>query len=99
VTLQIARVKALDSKAIAVAGHNVSTEKKVAKGSQITKVNPRTEQGRKRCTEAKTIHDIETHKARTERAEGMRRFLILEDLGHALGILSGQKTPGRKACL
>ena len=56
---------------------------------------PKTEQGRKRCAEAKTIHGNETRKARTERAEGMRRLRELEDLGYALGIMSGARTPGR----
>ena len=57
---------------------------------------PKTEQGRQRCAEAKTIHGNETRKARNERAEGMRRLRALEDLGYALGIMSGPKTPGRK---
>jgi len=57
---------------------------------------PKTEQGRQRCAEAKTIHGNETRKARTERAEDMRRLRTLEELGHALGIMSGSKTPGRK---
>lgn len=37
VTLQIARVKAQEAKAVAGAGHNVSTEKRVAKATQVTK--------------------------------------------------------------
>ncbi len=56
----------------------------------------RTTEGRQRCAEAKTIHGNETRKARTERAEGMRRLRALEDLGYALGLMSGPKTPGRK---
>ena len=57
---------------------------------------PRTEEGRQRCAEAKTIHGNETRKARTERAEAMRRLRVLEDLGHALGIMHGARTRGRK---
>ena len=57
---------------------------------------PRTEQGRLRCAEAKTIHGNETRKARTERAEAMRRLRALEDLGYGLGIMQGARTPGRK---
>jgi len=57
---------------------------------------PKTEQGRQRCAEAKTIHGNETRKARTERAEGMRRLRALEDLGYALGIMNGPRTCGRK---
>jgi len=61
-----------------------------------TSTGPKTEQGRQRCAEAKTIHGNETRKARTERAEAMRRLRVLEDLGHALGFMEGARTPGRK---
>ena len=57
---------------------------------------PRTEQGRERCAEAKTIHGNETRKARSDRSEAMRRLRALEDLGHALGIMRGARMPGRK---
>ena len=57
---------------------------------------PRTEEGRQRCAEAKTIHGNETRKARTERALAMRRLRVLEDLGHALGFMNGARAPGRK---
>ena len=57
---------------------------------------PRTEQGRQRCTAAKTIHGNESRKARSERAKTMRRLRMLEDLGHALGIMHGPRMPGRK---
>ena len=57
---------------------------------------PRTPEGRQRCAAAKTIHGFETRHARTERALGMRRLRELEDLGHALLIMTGPKTPGRK---
>ncbi len=57
---------------------------------------PKTDQGRQRCAEAKTIHGNETRKARTERALAMRRLRALEDLGHTLGIMKGARTPGRK---
>jgi len=56
----------------------------------------RTEQGRQRCAEARTKTGTETRKARTERAEAMRRLRALEDLGRALGIMRGARTPGRK---
>ena len=57
---------------------------------------PKTEQGRQRCAEAKTIHGNETRKARTERSEDMRRLRVLEDLGHQLGFMSGPRTRGVK---
>jgi len=56
----------------------------------------RTKEGRERCAEAKTIHGNETRKVRSERALAMRRLRALEDLGHALGIMHGARTPGRK---
>jgi hypothetical protein len=57
---------------------------------------PKTEAGRKRCAEAKTIHGNETRKARSDRAAAMRRLRALEELGHALGIMHGPRMPGRK---
>lgn len=57
---------------------------------------PKTQQGRQRCADAKTIHGNETRKARAACAESMRRLRALEDLGFALGILKGNRTRGRK---
>jgi hypothetical protein len=57
---------------------------------------PRTEEGRKRCAEAKTIHGFETRAARAERALGMRRLREIEELGRSLSIMTGPQTPGRK---
>lgn len=58
---------------------------------------PKTEQGRQRCAEAKTIHGNETRKARTERSESMRRLRELEELGYAHGLLVGPRTRGRRS--
>ena len=55
-----------------------------------------TEEGRQRCAAARTKTGTNSRKARTERAEGMRRLRQLEHLGHALGVLAGSRTPGRK---
>jgi len=57
---------------------------------------PKTEAGRQRCADAKTINGFDTRQARTERALGMRWLRELEDLGHLLGIMTGPRTPGRK---
>lgn len=70
--------------------------KRVCKNNGGRSMGPLTDQGRQRCAEAKTIHGYETRKARAERAEGMRRLRALEELGHALGIMSGPRTTGRK---
>ena len=83
--------------------HSRSQCKKPAmKGKRVCRTHggcstgPRTEKGRERCAEAKTIHGNETRKARTERTAAMRRLRVLEDLGHALWIMRGARTPGRK---
>jgi hypothetical protein len=68
----------------------------VCHGHSELKKGPKTPEGRERCAEAKSIHGFETRQARTERALGMRRLRELEDLGHALGIMSGTKTSGPK---
>ena len=57
---------------------------------------PKTERGRQRCAAARTKTGTDSRKARIERAEGMRRLRALEELGYALGIMSGPGTPGRK---
>ncbi len=77
-------------------------KKPAMKGKRVCRTHggrstgPRTDEGRQRCADAKTIHGNETRKARTERAEGMRRLRTLEELGYALGIMTGPRTPGRK---
>lgn len=55
----------------------------------------KTEQGRHGSAEAKTTHSFETHKARTEQAEDIRRLLELQDEGYS-GIMTGPRTPVRK---
>ena len=57
---------------------------------------PKTEAGRQRCADAKTIHGFDTRQSRTDRARGMRRLRELEDLCYALGMMTGPRTSGRK---
>ena len=57
---------------------------------------PKTEAGRQRCAEAKTIHGRETREARTERSLASARLATLENLGFLLGIMRGPRTRGRK---
>jgi hypothetical protein len=57
---------------------------------------PKTEQGRKRCATAKTVHGRETTAKRLERSEATARLATLEMVGHALGVMQGTRTRGRK---
>ncbi len=57
---------------------------------------PKTEVGRQRCAEARTIHGRETRKARTERSLASARLAVLEEVGFVLGIMKGHRTRGRK---
>ena len=57
---------------------------------------PRTPEGRKRCAEARTVHGRETTSMRMERTLASARLAVLEEVGFALGMLSGSRTRGRK---
>ena len=57
---------------------------------------PKTEAGRQRCAQAKTIHGRETREARTERRLASARLAVLEEVGFLLGYMSGHRTRGRK---
>jgi hypothetical protein len=55
-----------------------------------------TPEGRLRCALAKTTHGQETAQVRMERSLGSARLAVLESVGHALGLLTGPRTRGRK---
>jgi hypothetical protein len=57
---------------------------------------PKTEAGRLRCAEAKTIHGRETREVRTERSLALARLAVLEQAGHELGFMGGTRTRGIK---
>ena len=57
---------------------------------------PKTEAGRQRCAEAKTIHGRETRAARTERSLGSARLAVLEAVGFSIGLMAGGRTRGVK---
>ena len=57
---------------------------------------PKTEAGRQRCAQAKTIHGRETREARNERRIAFARLAVLEAVGHRLGFMNGTRTRGRK---
>ena len=58
---------------------------------------PRTEEGRKRCAEAKTVHGNETRAKRAQNAAASARLNYLRDLGNLLGMFTGKtEWPGRR---
>jgi hypothetical protein len=59
---------------------------------------PKTEQGRQRCAEAKTVHGNQTREKRRQNAIASTRLLLLRDLGNRLGLFGDQPTgwPGRR---
>jgi len=70
--------------------------KRVCKWHGGRSTGPKTEAGRQRCAEAKTIHGRETREARTERSLGSARLAVLEEVGHKLGFMNGGRTRGVK---
>jgi hypothetical protein len=70
--------------------------KRVCKTHGGRSTGPKTQAGRQRCADAKTIHGRETCEARTERSLSSARLAILEAVGHALGFMNGTRTRGRK---
>ena len=70
--------------------------KRVCKTHGGRSTGPKTEAGRQRCAEAKTIHGRETREARNERSLASARLAVLEAVGHKLGYVNGNRTRGRK---
>ena len=56
----------------------------------------RTEAGRQRCAQAKTIHGRETRQARTERSLASARLAVWEAVAQEFGFMDGTRTRGRK---
>lgn len=59
-------------------------------------VGPRTIDGKKRCSAARTVHGQDTIAKRQERSLGSARIAVLESIGFAIGLLKGTKTRGRR---
>lgn len=70
--------------------------KRVCKWHGGRSTGPKTEAGRKRCAEAKTVHGRETRGARSERSLGSARLTVLEAVGFSIGLMSGSRTRGVK---
>lgn len=57
---------------------------------------PRTEAGRERCAQVKTIHGRETAAKRKARSQTSARLAMLETIARSLGMITGSKTRGPK---
>ena len=57
---------------------------------------PKTQAGRQRCADAKTIHGRETREVRTERSLASARLAVLEAVGFSIGLMTGGRTRGRQ---
>ena len=55
-----------------------------------------TAEGRKRCAEARMTHGDQTQRKRQERSRQAAQLAVLEEVGHALGFMTGPRRPGRK---
>ena len=72
------------------------------KGKRVCKLHgglstgPRTEQGRQRCADVRTVYGGETTSRRKERSLASASLAVLESIGHSLGIISGTRTRGTK---
>ena len=53
---------------------------------------PKTEQGRAKCAEAKTVHGNSTREKRKQNAVSATRLLLLRDLGLRIGLFGSKPT-------
>ena len=80
-------------------------QRPATKGKPVCKLHggkstgPKTPEGRQRCAEARLVHGQETTSIRKERRLASARLAVLEMAGHALGMMSGTRTRGRKPAL
>ena len=70
--------------------------KRVCKTHGGRSTGPKTEAGRLRCAQVKTIHSRETRKTRNERSLASARLAVLEAVGFSIGLMSGGRTRGRR---
>ena len=70
--------------------------KRVCKWHGGRSTGPKTEAGRQRCAEAKTIHGRETREARTKRSLASARLAVLEEVGFSIGLMAVDRTRGRR---
>ena len=70
--------------------------KRVCKTHGGRSTGPKTEAGRLRCAQVKTIHSRETREARSELSLASARLAVLEEVGFSIGLISGGRTRGRR---
>ena len=57
---------------------------------------PKTAEGKARIGKAHLVHGRETNQVRQERSQGALRMALIEDVAHALGLITATRTTGRK---
>ena len=57
---------------------------------------PKTAEGKARIGKAHFVHGEETNKRRLERSQSSLRLAQLEDVAHAIGLITATRTTGRK---
>lgn len=57
---------------------------------------PKTAEGKARIGAAHLVHGNETNQRKLERSEGSLRMAQLEDVAHAIGLITATRTTGRK---
>ena len=73
-----------------------------ASGMRVCRVHgglstgPRTQEGRERCTAARTVHGLETRQKRRETSSVLLELYEVEMLGRAAGVIVGSPVRGRK---
>jgi len=73
--------------------------KSVCKTHGGASTGPRTAEGKQRCADAVTKHGRETRKVRAVRRVHIAELQMLEDLGRAIGSITGPKSRGPKVKL
>jgi hypothetical protein len=71
------------------------TGKFVCKTHGGASTGPRTAAGRARCAAARTVHGLDTRKARQELSEALVELKGLEEVARLIGLISGPRSPGR----
>ena len=89
----------------ATAKHSrVQCKKAAIRGKNVCRTHgglstgPKTDQGRQRCAEAKTVHGKDTRAKRAQNAVSTTKLLLLRDLGLRVGLFGPEPTgwAGRK---